>query len=71
MTFTFYSLPNDNILAWSKLEAFAHDKIGVLRMVISLFDRVENNVEKGENEDYQHCFPKPFSLGSLKVRIVW
>ena len=43
----------------------------------SLFDRVENIVRKGENEGYQHfilfppCFPKPSSLGSLKVGIVW
>ena len=39
-------------------------------MTISLFDRVENTVGKGENAGYQHfllfqqCFPKPPSLGS-------
>ena len=38
---------------------------------------VENIVEKGENASYQHfllfpqCFQKAFSLGSLKVGIVW
>ena len=42
-------------------------------MTISLYDRVENTVGKGENAGYQHflifpqCFPKPSSLGSLKV----
>ena len=45
-------------------------------MTISLYDRVENTVGKGENAGYQHfllfpqCFPNP-SLGSLKVEIVW
>ena len=46
-------------------------------MTISLCDRVENTVGKEENAGYQHflpfpqCFPKPSSLGSLKVRNVW
>ena len=41
-------------------------------MAISLFNRVENIVEKEENADYQHfihfCqfFPNPFFLGLLK-----
>ena len=45
-------------------------------MTISLFDRIENTVGKGENAGYQHfllflqCFPKPSPLGSLKVGIV-
>ena len=40
-------------------------------MTISLFDRVENTVGKGENAGYQHfalfpkCFPKPSSLRSF------
>ena len=44
--------------------------------MISLFDRVENTVEKRENAGYQHfllfsqCFPKPSALGLLKVGIV-
>ena len=43
--------------------------------MISLFDRVENTVGKGENAGYQHfllcpqCFPKPSFLGSLKVEL--
>ena len=46
-------------------------------MTISLLDRVENTEGKEENADYQHfllfpqCFPRPLSLGSLKVGIVW
>ena len=46
-------------------------------MTITLFDRVENPVGKGENAGHQHflhfpqCFPKSPSSGSLKVWIVW
>ena len=41
-------------------------------MTISVFERVENTVRKGENAGNQHflffsqCFPKPSSFGSLK-----
>ena len=69
-----YINPSHKIL---KLKAFADDKLNVAKMVISLFDGIENTVDKGENADYQHfllfppCFPKPFSLRSLKVGIVW
>ena len=41
-------------------------------MMISLFDRVENTVGKGENTGYQHfllflkCFPKPFLFRVIK-----
>ena len=70
-------LPNDKILDWSNLKAFVDDKLNIARMTISLLDRVQNNVVKGENAGYQHfllflqCFPKPLSKGSLKVVIVW
>ena len=69
--------PNDKISDVTKLKAFADDKLKIREKVISLFDRVENTVGKGENAGYQHfllfpqCFQKPSSLGSLKVRIVW
>ena len=59
----------------SKLKAFADDKLNTAVMMISLIDRVENTVGKGENAGYQYfllfpqCFPKP-SLGSLKVGIM-
>ena len=48
----------------TKLKAFADDKLNIARMMISLLDRVENTVEKGEIAGYQHfllfllCFPK-------------
>ena len=65
------------ILDMTKLKAFADNKSKVTRMTISLLDKAENSMGKGENAGYQHfllfpqCFPKPFSLGSLKVGVVW
>ena len=70
------SLPHDKISDWSKLKEFADDKLAVVKMMIFVFDRLENTVGKRENAGYQHfllfpqCFPKPFSLGLLKVVIV-
>ena len=55
-------------LAMTKLKAFADDKFSVAYMMISVFDRVENILGKGENAGYQHfllfpkCFQKPLSL---------
>ena len=59
------------ILDWSKLKAFADDKIKVLEMMMFLFNRVENIVGKGENAGYQHfflfpqCFQRALYLGSF------
>ena len=70
-----YSLPNKNKFK-SDSKAFADDKIDVVKMTISVFERKENTVGKGENAGYQHfllfpqCFPKLSPLGSLKVGIV-
>ena len=50
------SLPNDRILDWSKLKAFTDNKIKVLKMMIFVFDKVENIVGKGENAGYQRAF---------------
>ena len=64
----------------TELKAFADDTINVAKMMIPVFDRVENIVGKGKNAGYQHFlrFPQWFQktsfLGSLKVRmilIVW
>ena len=57
----------------TKLKAFADNKLNVAKMMISLFDRGENTVGKGENAGYHfllflQCFPNP---SSLKVGIVW
>ena len=46
-------------------------------MFISLFDRVENIVGKGDNAGYQYfllcpqCFQRASNIWSLKVVIVW
>ena len=66
------SLPNDKILDWSKLKAFADKKINLNEKKIKLvLGRVENTVGKGGNAGYQHfllfqqCFQKFSFLGSL------
>ena len=71
------SLPHDKILDVIKFKAFADNKINVVHMENSVFDRVGNRVGKGENAGCQYflffpqCFQKASFLGSLKVRIVW
>ena len=73
----FNSLPNDKILDETKLKAFADDRMNEAQMMISVFDRVENIVGKGENAGYQHfllspqCFQKDPFLWSLKAGVVW
>ena len=52
----FNSLPNEKILDWSKLKAFADDKINVTEKWKFVLGRVENIVEKGENAGCQHYF---------------
>ena len=37
-----------------KLKAFADDKLTIIKIIISLFDKAENTVGKGENAGYQH-----------------
>ena len=66
----FDSLPNDKFLDVTKLKAFADDKSDVAKMLISLFDRIENTVGKCWLL-FSQCFPKPSSSGSLKVGIVF
>ena len=62
---------------WTKFKAFANDKLNVVKIIIFVFDRVENIVGNGENAGYQHffllpqCFQKASFLGSLKVGVVW
>ena len=73
----FNSLPNNQFLEWSKLKAFADNKINVTGKLKFVLGLVENIVGKGENAGYQHfllfpqCFQKSCFLRSLKVGIVW
>ena len=46
-------LGNDKIWDVTKLKPFADDILNVARMMISLLDRVENTVEKGENAGFK------------------
>ena len=69
------SLPNHKILDWSKLKAYADDKINVTQKLKFALGRVENIVEKGENAGYQHFLlfvPTMFSRGFfLRVLKSW
>ena len=51
---TFYSLPKDQILDLSQLDAFADDKTDVTQKLKFVAVRIENIVGKGENARYQH-----------------
>ena len=70
-------LPYDKILDWSKLKAFANDKLNVTQDMKVVFHRIENIVRKEENAGYQHfllsskCFQKAFFSSASKVVIVW
>ena len=63
--------PNDKIVEWSKLKAFADVKMNLPEIIKVVLRRVENIPGKGENDVYQHflifpqCFQKPSHLGSL------
>ena len=68
------SLSNDKISDWSKLKAFADDKIDVPKKLKFVLGRVENIEGKGENAGNQHfllfpqCFQKRFFLRVVKSR---
>ena len=73
----FNSLPKDKILDWSKLKAFADEKISMTEKVKIVLGWVENIVGKGENAgNYLHfllfpqCFQKASYTGSLKLECV-
>ena len=48
LSLPFNPFPYDKILDQTKLKAFADDKLNVTKMIISVFERVENIVGKGE-----------------------
>ena len=64
-------LPHDNFFGHGQIKNI----LNVAKMKISLSGRPENTLGKEVNAGYQlfllfpQCFPKPFSLGSLKVEI--
>ena len=69
------TLPDDKILDVTKLKAFADDRINEAQVMISVFDRVENIVGKGENAGHQQhfiffpqCVEKDPFVGVIKSR---
>ena len=70
-------LPDDKISDWSKLKAFADDKLNVTKSIRVVSHRIVNIVGKEENAGYQHvllfpqCFQKALSFSVSKVVIVW
>ena len=67
ITFIFNSLPNNKILDWSELKAFADDKINVIEKLKFALERVENIVGKVKNAGNQHFLLLLFSLFSTSV----
>ena len=67
MDFYLNLLPDNKILDWSKLKAFADDQSNVTQNIKVVFHGIENIVGKEENAGYQHfllfpqCFQKVFS----------
>ena len=49
-----HSSPDNEMLDWTKLKAFADSKSNVAKLMNFLLDRVENIVGKGKNAGYQH-----------------
>ena len=69
-------LQNDKILDWSKLKAFAGDKINILEKWEFVSRRVENIAEQGENAGtsifsfFHTVFKRLLVPWLLKLRIV-
>ena len=63
------SLRNGQMLDKSQLKAFADDKLNVAKMMISVCDRLQNIVGKGENAGYQHflVFSQPIKTSLSRV----
>ena len=59
---TIYPFPKDKLLDQTKLKAFAGDNSTLAEKMISVYDRVEGTVGKGENAGYQRflLFPQCF-----------
>ena len=71
-----HSLPDDKMLDWSKLKAFADDVLNLAEMMVIIHKSLENLVGKGENAGYQHFphfprgFQRAFYTGSFNLGIV-
>ena len=69
--------PHDKILDQTELKAFADNKLNVAKTIISVFDKFENIVGKGEIACtskfllFPLCFQKASFLDVSKGVIVW
>ena len=57
------------LLDWTKFKADADDKFNIDKIMISVFNQIENIVGKRENAGYQHflLFPTLLSKGFFAV----
>ena len=68
------SLPKGECLDWSKLKAFADDKMKMTKKLRFLLGKEEKFVGKGKNVGYQHflllpqCFQKASLSSSLTIK---
>ena len=65
----FNSLPNNKNLDMTKLKAFADDKLNIARIMISLYDGVENTMGKGKNAGYQYFLLLPVFSKTFFFRV--
>ena len=71
-----FNLGQSKLLSGIRLKVFADHKVKVAIMMISVFDRIENIVRKGENAGFHffslfpQSFQKAFNSGLLKFGIV-
>ena len=57
-------------MTFTKLKAIADDIFNVAKMMISVFDAVENIMGKGENAGYQHFLLFTWCFQKLCFRVV-
>ena len=72
----FNPFPHDKILDQTNFKVFADDKLNVTKIIISVFDRVENIVGKGEiactsNFSFPIMFSKGFFPRPVKRSLCW
>ena len=63
-------LPNNKILDFAKFKVLADDKLNIVKMMISLYNRVENTVGKGENAGNQHFLLFPVFSKAFFFRVI-
>ena len=66
---SFNALPKDNFLGWTKLKAFADDKLSAGKIKISVLERIENIVGKRSSIfSFATMFLKAISFRVVKSR---